>query len=64
MNVSSETAWSDIQEFAKFKYQVSIVVSKSLQGMLDISRMKDGSLDIKNIKKTIFLVDWSFAFHC
>ena len=31
MNVSSETLWSDIQEFAKLKYQVSVFI-KSLQG--------------------------------
>ena len=31
MNVSSETLWSDIQEFVKLKYQVSVFI-KSLQG--------------------------------
>ena len=31
MNVSSETLWSDIQEFAKLKYQV-LVIHKTLQG--------------------------------
>ena len=32
MNVSSETLWSDKQEFAKLKYQV-LVFMKSLQGL-------------------------------
>ena len=31
MNVSSETLWSDIQEFVKLKYQVSVFIG-SLQG--------------------------------
>ena len=31
MNVSSETLWSDIQEFTKLKYQV-LVIHKTLQG--------------------------------
>ena len=36
MNVSSETLWSDIQEFAILKYQV-LIVNKSLHRKLGIS---------------------------